>query len=96
MTRVRFEKGKQREFMKQVLEISGCPSLRELINRGVDANYQTLKNYYAERRLLTDSLFDELLRIANLDKGNFIFEIVNENWGKVKGGKISKRNHLLG
>jgi len=87
--RIKLGNGKQKEFFDKVLESLGCPSLRELLNRGVGVNYQTLKNYYSERRLLPDSLFEELLRIANLDKKNFNFETVDENWGQVRGGKIS-------
>ncbi len=91
MARIKFGKGKQREFFEKVLENLGCPSLRELINRGVGVSYQTLKNYYSERRLLSESLFEELLQISNLKKGNFDFRVVDENWGQVVGGKRSRR-----
>ena len=91
MARIKFEKGKQREFFEKVLESISCPSLRELVNRGVSMNYSGLKNYFCERRLLSEDLFNELLHISGLKREGFDFQIVAENWGQVKGGKISKR-----
>jgi hypothetical protein len=90
--RIKFHKGKQREFLKKVLEKTNCPSLWELINRGVDINYSTLKNYFCEDRLMSEEFFKELLVFSDLDIKDFNFELVGENWGKIKGGKISKRN----
>ncbi len=88
--RVKFARGRQRDFIDKVLEETGCPSLKELINRGIGINYSSLKNYYSERRLLPEWLFEELLGISQMDK-NFELEFIDENWGKVKGGKKSKR-----
>ena len=89
--RIKFPPGKQREFFAKVLDSIGSPSLREIINRGVDANYSSLKNYYCERRLIPDYFFEELLRISKLDKRDFSFETERESWGQSKGGKLSKR-----
>ncbi len=89
--RVKFSKGKQREFLKKVLEKTNCPSLRELINRGIDVNYSTLKNYYGEERLISEELFKELIVFSGLNEEDFEFELINENWGQVKGGKISRK-----
>ena len=89
--RIKFPAGKQKEFLLKVLEAIGCPSLRELINRGIDARYSSLKNYYCERRLLPDSIFDELLKISKFNREDFDFESVRDNWGQAKGGKISRR-----
>ncbi len=88
--RVKFARGRQRYFIDKVLEETGCPSLKELINRGIGINYSSLKNYYSERRLLPEWLFEELLGISQMDN-NFELEFIDENWGKVKGGKKSKR-----
>jgi predicted HAD superfamily hydrolase len=90
--RIKFAKGTQRDFINQILRIVGSPSLRELLNRGIGTNYQTLKNYYSGRRLLSEELFTELLNLAKLNKNNFSFELVEENWGKIKGGKASRRS----
>ena len=89
--RIKFKKGEQRKFIKRVIEKINCPSLRELINRGIEVNYSTLKNYYNEERLLSDKLFYELIEISELNKNELDFNIINENWGQVKGGKKSRR-----
>ena len=91
MARIKFEKGKQREFILKVLQSLGCPSLHELINRGVDSNYSSLKNYFCERRLMPENLFEELLQISGLQRGDFSFESVDDNWGQREGGKISRK-----
>ncbi len=89
--RIIFKKGKQKEFIKKVLESTGSPSLRELINRGIDVKYPSLKNYSSERRFLSSQLFEELLNISKLDKNSFSFELRDENFGQILGGKKSKR-----
>jgi len=91
MSRIKFEKGKQREFFKKVLEKINCPSLRELINRGISVNYSTLKNYFNEDRIISEELFNELIELGGLNKKDFNFEIINENWGQIKGGKSKRR-----
>ncbi|MEX0920791.1 MAG: hypothetical protein WDZ62_00835 [Candidatus Pacearchaeota archaeon] len=89
--KLKFEKGKQREFIDLVLEATACPTLRELINRGINVGYSSLKNYYVERRKIPLNLFEVLCKISNLNESHFSFEEVPENWGQVKGGKNSKR-----
>ena len=91
MLRVKFQKGEQRKFIQEVLNRINCPSLRELINRGIDINYSTLKNYFNEDRLMPEEFFNELIEISGLNKNNFTFEFINEHWGQIKGGKISRR-----
>jgi hypothetical protein len=92
MSRIKFnEKGKQREFINLVLQSINCPSLRELINRGVSVNYSTLKNYSTEQRLISESFFEELIELSSLDKNDFDIKAVSDNWGQVIGGKKSKR-----
>ena len=86
--RVKFEKGKQREFIKKVLENLNCPSLRELISRGISTNYSSLKNYFIEEYLLPEELFNELVELSLINKSDFDFELVKDNWGQVKGGKV--------
>ena len=92
--RIKFAKGKQKEFLDKVLESVGSPSLRELGNRLAGINYHTLKNYYSERRLLSGSLFEDLLEISGLKKSDFEFTEIAEKWGQSKGGKISRRGRL--
>jgi hypothetical protein len=87
--RVKFRKGEQRKFLKEVLEKINCPSLRELRNR-LEVNYSTLKNYFNEERCLPENLFNDLLYISKINKEDYKMEYLKENWGQVKGGKIGK------
>jgi len=91
MSRIKFAKGKQREFIKRFLEKINCPSLRELINRGAEVNYSTLKNYFNEDRLIPEELFNELIELGGLSRKDFNCETINENWGQIKGGKKSRK-----
>jgi hypothetical protein len=91
MKRIKFAKSKQREFLNLVIKNSNCPSLRELMKRGFDVSYSSLKNYYIERRLLSEELFENLCKFAGLNKNSFNYSILNDNWGQIKGGKKSKR-----
>ncbi|MFH1787280.1 MAG: hypothetical protein ABH811_00595 [archaeon] len=92
MKRVKFRKGRQRKFLKRVLFELNCPSLRAFIQFGFDFPYSTLKNYYSEKRLLPYEFFKNLCYIAKIDEKNLNFEILNKNWGQIRGGQISKRN----
>ena len=91
--RVNFEKGKQREFLEKVMVNTGSPSLKELQNRLVEVSYSSLKNYFCERRNLSEEVFLDLCRISSLDKVNFKFEVMKDSWGQSKGGKVSKRKN---
>lgn len=84
--RIKFGKGKQRGFLDKVLVGAACPSLREL-GRRINVNYQSLKNYYTERRLLPEELFDALCEISGLKKSGFNFKEVSDFWGQIKGGR---------
>ncbi|MBU2503891.1 MAG: hypothetical protein KJ879_02460 [Nanoarchaeota archaeon] len=89
--RVKFASGNQRKFIDGALIGVSAPSLREL-GRRININYQTLKNYYSERRLLPEELFETLCKIADIDKSKISFEEIHDNWGQVKGGKKNKRD----
>jgi len=89
--RIRFRKGRQRKFLDLVVEKLSSPSIRGILQFGLDIPYSTLKNYYNESRLLPEELFDDLCDLARIDKGDLDFEVVDDNWGRVKGGKIGKR-----
>ena len=87
--RIRFRRGGQRSFLNLVVERLSSPSVRGILQFGFDIPYSTLKNYYNESRLLSSELFDDLCEVANIDKDSLSFEFVDENWGKVKGGRKS-------
>ncbi len=89
--RIQFKKGKQREFIKKVLSEIGASSLRGLKQRGIDVNYSSLKNYFIEDRTMPTNLFQDLCKLANFGENEFIFERIDENWGKIKGGRKSRR-----
>ncbi len=92
MGRIQFKKdGLQRDFLQRVLVSINCPSLRELINRGFDVPYSTLKNYYSEQRLLPENLFKDLCYVAKIDESSLDVEYLESNFGQVKGGLKSKK-----
>ena len=89
--RIKFAKGLQRKFLEEVLIRTACPSLMEL-SRRVNVNYQTLKNYYIERRLLPRELFELFCKTSNLEENGFSFEELPDNFGQIKGGKNTNKN----
>jgi hypothetical protein len=90
MLRVKFKEKEQRKFMQEVLKRINCPSLRELGNR-LTINYSTLKNYFNEERCLPENLFNDLCYISKINKNELNIKFLEENWGQIKGGKISKK-----
>ncbi len=89
MPRIKFNsKNQQRDFLSKAMHETNSPSLKELSTR-LNINYSTLKNYYSEKRLLPQQLFNNLCTIQNITKPKT--KILDENWGKMKGGKKSKR-----
>ncbi len=89
--RIKFKKGEQRKFLDLVVGKLNSPSVRGILQFGFDVPYSTLRNYYNESRLISKDLFDDICEIALIDKSELEFEVIDENWGKVKGGKISRR-----
>ena len=92
--RIRFARGQQRKFLDLIIERLSAPSLRGILQFGFDVPYSTLKNYYNESRLLPKDFFEDLCDVANFDKSELEYEEVEENWGRVKGGKIGTRKKL--
>ncbi len=89
--RVKFKKGMQREFLKKVIIKLNSPSLRGLLQFGFDVNYQTLKSYFLEHRLLPKDLFLDLCYLAKINSDDLNVEYLEDNWGRVLGGKLGKR-----
>ncbi len=92
--RIKFKKGKQKTFLNLVVEKLNSPSLRGILQFGFTVQYSTLKNYYNETRTLPKDLFDDLCDVSKIDKSKLKFEIIDENWGKIKGGEIGKRTGM--
>jgi hypothetical protein len=89
--RVKFRKGMQRRFLKKILTNVNCPSLRAFLQFGFDVPYSTLKNYYCESRCLPNGLFEELCSFGKIDKADLKFSLIDDNWGRIDGGKKSRR-----
>lgn len=89
--RIRFDRGGQRKFLNLVVEKLNAPSIRGILQFGFNIPYSTLKNYYNESRLLPEGLFEDMCEVAGIDKAELNFEVVDENWGKVFGGRVGKR-----
>ena len=91
VNRIKLKGISQKKFFDLVVEKINSPSLRGLIQFGLDVKYSALKNYYSGIRLIPEDLFDEILEISGLDRRDFDFEVVGGHWGQVKGGRKSKR-----
>lgn len=89
--RISFEKENQRKFLKEVIKKTASPSLRSLSQFGIKTPYSTLKNYYTEKRLIPLKLFEDLCSISGIKKEEYKINLIPENWGKIKGGKIKKK-----
>jgi hypothetical protein len=88
--RVKFEKGKQRQFIKEVLISINSPSLKDLSVR-LNIPYSPIKKYFNELRLLPLSLFNDLCFISHVNKDSLKVIFFEDNWGQVKGGKKGKK-----
>lgn len=88
--RIKFRKGGQKKFFDLIKEKLLVNSLKDLNQFGIDVNESTLRNYYFEERCIPERLFDDLCLLANVDKNDLNFEILEESWGQKLGGKRSK------
>lgn len=90
--RIRFlREGGQRVFLDLVIEKLRVKSLRGLLQFGFDVPYSTLKNYYAGVRLMHRGLVEDFCEVAGVEFGGLDAEEVEENWGRVLGGKVGRR-----
>ena len=95
MQRIKLITPTQRKFLDLCISNLDCVSLRGLLDYGFEIKYDALKSYYSTRRLLPKDFFDNICVIAKINKDNLKFKIIDENWGKSKGGKTSKRTTAL-
>lgn len=86
MSRIKFSRGKQREFLRKVIVNSNSPSLRRLNQFGIDIKYNSMKAYYNETRTLPESLFLDLCKLAGINSSSLNIKIIDENWGQKLGG----------
>jgi hypothetical protein len=89
--RVQFlKKGRQGAFLDFVATKLNVSSIRGILQFGFNVPYSTLKNYHNESRLLPESLFLDMCKVAKIDRSKLRFKLIEENWGKIKGGKRGK------
>lgn len=91
MRRIKFEKGKQREFMEFILKKLNCPSLRDFKQFGLGIPYSTMKNYFVEERFLPEKLFEDMCYLVKINPVDLKIEYLDENFGQRKGGKKSRK-----
>tara|TARA_Y100000034_G_scaffold124869_1_gene173609 strand:- start:33 stop:305 length:273 start_codon:yes stop_codon:yes gene_type:complete len=89
--RVKFPKGEQRKFLDLVVNRLNCISLRGILQFGFNISYDSLKSYYTERRLMSRDFFEDLCHLSKLRMKSFNVEYLDDNWGRVKGGRKSKK-----
>ncbi len=85
--RIKFKKGKQREFLNIAIKKLNCLSLRGILQFGLDTSYDCLKNYYTERRLMDKVFFDDLCHLSKINVNDLKIDYLEDNWGQVKGKK---------
>lgn len=85
--RIKFKSGEQRKFLDLVVIKLNCVSIRGILQFGFDISYDSLKSYYSERRLLPEDFFNDLCYISKLNPKDFNVKYLDDNWGRVKGGK---------
>lgn len=85
--RILLKKGKQLELINLAKENFTWPKLSEKLN--ISENY--LRNELRkEQRLLSKEIYNELCMLVNKNFDKFIIKKLDDNWGRIKGGKISK------
>lgn len=89
--RIKFKKGKQREFLNLAIKKLNGVSLRGILQFGLDVSYDCLKNYYIERRLMNKDFFEDLCHLSKINFNDLKFDSLEDNWGQIKGGKKGKR-----
>jgi len=90
--RTKFKKGEQRNFLDLVIERLNCVSLKGILQFGLNTSYDCLKNYYTERRLLPENIFDDLCYLAKINRNDLGIIYLNDNWGQVRGGNLKRKN----
>lgn len=92
--RIKFNNLAQKDFLEIVRIKLRSPSTSSILQFGFSTTLSALKNYNSGRRLIPVRLFNEMIYLAKLDVAQFDFNLVEANWGQIKGGKCSKRGSL--
>lgn len=86
MKRVKFIPGKQREFL-----LKACrkrPLKQFWIESKLDVSYSVLRRYVAEELTLPLPFAEKIAKDSNQKLSDYPNELLDANWGAVKGGKI--------
>jgi len=90
--RMKLKKGKQTEL---ILKAKQNKSWKQLAKE-LKVNEAYLGNELKKgTRLLSEELYNKLIKIANKDYSQYVLEKLNDNWGRAKGGKNSLKNPKL-
>lgn len=84
--RIKFEKEQQKFFLNYAMQKLNC-NLRELSER-IKVDYERMKKYHQEICFFEDKIFYKICKISGINFKKISFEKLENNWGKVKGGKI--------
>lgn len=87
--RYRLKKGKQTELINLTKEGKSWNKLAVIL--GLSSGYLRNELRY-EQRFLSCDVYNSLCKITNKNYDSFIEEILNDNWGQIKGGKNSIGN----
>ncbi len=87
--RVRMKKGRQKEIIEKAKDIVG--DWKEL-SKLTGTNKSYLRDHLRkEIRTLPQPLYNKLRKIVGAKHDKFILEVLNHNWGMLKGAKMSPR-----
>ncbi len=87
--RIKLERGKQKELILKAKENLSWTELSKILN--ISTNYLMVE-LKRERRLLSEEIYNKLCKLAKENYKDCIIEKLDDNWGRAKGGKISKGN----
>ncbi|MFA5855939.1 MAG: LAGLIDADG family homing endonuclease [Candidatus Pacearchaeota archaeon] len=87
--KIKLKKGKQRELILLAKNDKNWKEFAKLVNISEKYLCNDLKN---EKILISEMLYLNLCKISNKNFDEFIIERLDNNWGKSKGGKISRGN----
>lgn len=92
--RLRLKEGIQKQLIDNTKEKTGLSWNKLSKITGVAPSYLRIDLRY-EKRLLPKALYALLCKLAGLNYDDSIIEKLPENWGQIKGGKMSKRKERM-
>lgn len=82
--RIKLYPGEQKKIIQNAVKKYG--SLKNLAFK-IDINYSSLKNYSCEAILLPENLFEKIIKLTGINKGNLHISYLSPIWGTSLGGK---------